>query len=125
MDYHKASPLPPAPWLLACCFFRRLFSAFLNASPCAGSLILDVSLQALFSKNCVSEVDAVISGVQNYQVAALVLAFRQPGKHFGTLGAPWETMGAADRTASWNVIFKDSGWISDLMLGVSEQSSVF
>ena len=32
----------------------------------------------------ISEVDAVISGVQNCQVAGLVLAFWQPRHHFGT-----------------------------------------
>ena len=64
----------------------------------------------------ISEVDAVTSGVQNCQVAGLVPAFRQPGDHCGTLGAHWGTMGAADRTASWSMIFRDwrrlqtAGW---------------
>ena len=43
------------------------------------------------------EADAVIFGAHNRQLAGLVPAFRQPGEHFGTLGAPWGTMGAAER----------------------------
>ena len=73
----------------------------------------------------ISEVEAVTSGVQKRQVPGLVPASRQPGDHFGTLGAHWGTTGAADRTASWSMIFRDWRWISDRMLGVSEQSLVF
>ncbi len=73
----------------------------------------------------ISEVEPVTSGVQNCQVAGLVPALWQPGSHFGTLGAHWGTTGAADRTASWSMIFRDWRWISDRMLGVSEQSLVF
>ena len=40
----------------------------------------------------ISEVEAVTSGVHNWQVAGLVLIFRQTGDHFGTgtLGAHLE-----------------------------------
>ena len=48
--------------------------------------------------------DAVISGVQNFQVAGLVPAFRQPGDYFGILGAPWGTMGAAEGHVQMAVI---------------------
>ena len=79
-----------------------------------------------FSQTAViSEVDAVTASVQNCQVAGLVPAFWQPGDHCGTLGAHWGTTGAADRTASWSMIFRDWRRISDRMLGVSEQSFVF
>ena len=79
-------------------------------------VVLDVSFQAL---------EAVTSGVPSLQVAGLVPAFRQPGDHFGILGAHRGTTGAADRTASWSMIFGDWRRISDRMLGVSEQSLVF
>ena len=69
----------------------------------------------------ISESDAVTSGVQNCQVAGLVPAFWRPGDH---CGAHWGTTGAADRTASWSMIFRDWRRISDRMLGVSEQSLV-
>ena len=69
-----------------------------------------------FQTTVISKVEAVTSGVQNWQVAGLVPAFRQPGDHFGTLGAHWGTTGAADRAASWSVLFKDRRWFSDRML---------
>ena len=43
-------------------------------------------LKPFSQTSLISEADAVISGVQDYQVAGLVLAFLQHGDHFGTLG---------------------------------------
>ena len=60
--------------------------------------ILDVFSSSLKEKNVISGAGAVISGAQNYHLAAWWLNFGTLGHHFGTLGEPWEAIGAAERT---------------------------
>ena len=86
---------------------------------------LDVSFQALFLNNCDFRSGGSYCWCPELSGGRPVPAFWQPGDHFGTSGAHWGTTGAADRIASWSMIFKDLRWISDRMLGVSEQILVF
>ena len=68
---------------------------------------LDVGFPFFFQTTLISEADAALFVVQKCQVAGLVHAFLQPGDHFGNLGAPWGTMGAADRSAWSSSTFTD------------------
>ena len=94
-------PPPFACWLVGCLLFGFLKVPFsLNIVAGAGSLFFGCYFQVIvFHAVVISKADAVVLGAQNCNLAALVFAFN--GHQFGTLGAPWQAMGAAEK-APWD-----------------------
>ena len=99
-------------WLFGLPSFGVCFSFFQISLRVLACWFLDVGFQVMFQIAVISEADVIIFapktvigqawclyfGSLGTILAAWCLHFGAAGDHFGTLGAPWRTMGAAGET---------------------------